>query len=868
MRRFSCVLLLFPLLAACNSSPAAPTDAGLGGDGSAGDAGAPDSGDPGTDTDGDGLTDFEEARWGTNPAATDTDGDGYSDFTEVVTNAFNPDVNVRQFNPRIADVPEIRIELASAPTIGMSFTESTGTSTTLGTERTASTTSANTHSWGGSSSLAIEESHTVGVSVGASTDFSGVMVEASVSYEETFGTTNETTSEWSDAQSRENSTAYTAIDERSRQMGVTTTGGYFEVALRISNPGYIAYRLNNLTLTAYTSDRANPLRVSPIGTLVPGDPTAPMTFPETVLTPGEVMPAAAFSTTLGIETTRQLLLSPGGLVVAPLTYTLMGQGDINFELAATTIGARTATVLIDYGVGTRQEEYRVATVLDQAHPGVSLPTVLDDILRVPFTVGTAPFDLGPTRTPGMTFNGITSVRTTNTDRASTSYWILAHTHTVDAGARTVTDYYNPLLAAYDPASITLQKGETLHLVYVEDPDRDSLGTRAELLHGTDPNDADTDDDGLTDAFELAGWDITVGGMTVHVVTDPLVADTDSDLASDGDEYAAGTDPAAFVPNVLPVIDSCVVTPAGFDASLALAVSDADGVVNRVRIDWGDGSPVDDLTAGPYTMLTVPHTFPRIATFTVTVQAFDNRLGASTAVTRMVTPAAPTDSLALYTRFDRSLTSATGPAFTAADPLQVYVTDRLGFGERAFDVYNMGAADSEQVLSTGSSLSLAGGSFSMSAWVKLEPTPGGGFPIRIFGQGDSFGLYMTSTTDMSFGRTTGTAPAAGSAAETASFSGMIDNMWHLWTGVVENLGGGMSAVRLYRDGSLVQERMVATTFTTASTCRFYAGNFAASDTCMGQTAQSGRRSYGMFDDLRVYRRALRAGEVSILAAATP
>lgn len=43
---------------------------------------------PGTsaDTDGDGLTDVEEAKLGTDPAKTDTDGDGFSDDAEVAGN--------------------------------------------------------------------------------------------------------------------------------------------------------------------------------------------------------------------------------------------------------------------------------------------------------------------------------------------------------------------------------------------------------------------------------------------------------------------------------------------------------------------------------------------------------------------------------------------------------------------------------------------------------------------------------------------------------------------------------------------------------------------------------------------------------------
>lgn len=41
------------------------------------------AGDDGTDTDGDGLTDAQEAELGTDPGVVDTDGDGIDDFTEV-----------------------------------------------------------------------------------------------------------------------------------------------------------------------------------------------------------------------------------------------------------------------------------------------------------------------------------------------------------------------------------------------------------------------------------------------------------------------------------------------------------------------------------------------------------------------------------------------------------------------------------------------------------------------------------------------------------------------------------------------------------------------------------------------------------------
>ncbi len=65
----------------------------------------------------------------------------------------------------------------------------------------------------------------------------------------------------------------------------------------------------------------------------------------------------------------------------------------------------------------------------------------------------------------------------------------------------------------------------------EDLDCDGLTNAEEIALGTDPNDPDSDADGLLD-----GEEVNTHG------TDPLNADTDGDLVSDGDEVANGTDP--------------------------------------------------------------------------------------------------------------------------------------------------------------------------------------------------------------------------------------------------------------------------------------------------------------------------------------
>ncbi|MFA6243135.1 MAG: PQQ-dependent sugar dehydrogenase [Candidatus Hydrogenedentales bacterium] len=73
-------------------------------------------------------------------------------------------------------------------------------------------------------------------------------------------------------------------------------------------------------------------------------------------------------------------------------------------------------------------------------------------------------------------------------------------------------------------------GEIYRIVAV-DEDEDGLTNDEELLIGTDPNIADTDNDGLSDGEEVNTYS-----------TDPLDPDSDNDGAPDGPEISLGTNP--------------------------------------------------------------------------------------------------------------------------------------------------------------------------------------------------------------------------------------------------------------------------------------------------------------------------------------
>ena len=68
-----------------------------------------------------------------------------------------------------------------------------------------------------------------------------------------------------------------------------------------------------------------------------------------------------------------------------------------------------------------------------------------------------------------------------------------------------------------------------------DPDQDCLPDAIETLLGLDPNDNDTDNNGILDGMEDADGDLLVNRLEVFIGTNPGLADTDIDGISDGDE---------------------------------------------------------------------------------------------------------------------------------------------------------------------------------------------------------------------------------------------------------------------------------------------------------------------------------------------
>jgi hypothetical protein len=842
--------------------PAAQPDAGPGPSGGP-DAGPGDAGplDDGTDTDKDGLTDMEEQRLGTSPTVADSDGDGFTDKREVNELGFDPATNNFLFNPRIADVPKVKLRLTSMPNFYLNYQSSLGGSRSFTTAYSDSSTTGTTRSWGGSQTQAIEMTHTAGVSVDVQHEFGltgGTSIGVSLSYEFSHSTRNETSTNWSQEQRQEQTHTLEEAETRETNETRTFLGGNLNTTVEVENEGNVAFRVEGLTLSAYVHNPENPLALRPLQNLTFGSGD----FPAVTLSPGGKRGPLNFSAALDEPTITGLLRDSRNLVISPATYTLTGPNGEDLQLEETNIAARTAHVIIDYGLERPQEVYRVATIRDRNDPGLTVGELLRDVLRLPYTLSTFPW-----RFPDGTresFTGLTRLRDVAASDATSSYWIVAHSYKTEGGASSETDYHNLLLAPYALDTLKLQKGDVLHLVYVQDQDRDGLGDRSELVYGTDPNDPDSDDDTCGDSLEVGGWVITEGSVQKRVRPNPNDPDTDDDGATDCDEYHADprTNPLDRPQNQKPVVGSVTKSGAGMDATLAIAFSDPDlgDRVASVRITWGDGAVQTLPVAAGATTLNASHTYATTGTYSAQVVALDTHGAESAAFPVSVVITMPTSGLLAHFRFEDNVVDSHGTYDTGSYSYARYAAGRTAAAGRAMD-----PRENNQTFGLFSAPHIPfSGSFTLAAWVSASSVNGS---ERILGQGDWWTLAFDGSSSVSFSRMSGTSP---DSATQVKASGHPANTWAFYAATVAgNTTTNQSVITLYRNGTQVATRTVTGVFLNPGTCRLYVGGYGASGNgCTDTNApnyNTGGGLNGLVDDLRVYSRALSAAEVSILAS---
>jgi len=520
------------------------------------------------DTDWDGLTDHEEwTRWMTNPNSVDTDADSRGpdhdqapnqllfDGTELSLLRTSPTLDDTDGDgrtdceesddpfrsPLVSDLPKLDVSIVDTIDVRLDvvYAEEQGQTRQYGTEISRSQTQSTTQS----------HSHSVGASLTIGSEATVGLTDASVSYKTEFTVSTEHTYSASYESSKTSQESYSEYTTDSRTRTETVASGSMSMGIRLSNPGDITYTVTDFGIT--------------VRQWLPGsDPTSPGAFKTlATLTPalggGITLAPGAESPVLQVEATdlnasrvKDFLARPDSLYLEPAYYELENAEGMNFAFLEEITGPRTAWVLIDYGDGTT-EEYRVATNVNRdpggSWAGVTLGEIMNEILGIPCT--TRPRQQ---LDPGASTNELVlhSVRgvATNPD-PSRGFWIVV------VGSETQPEVGTAF------QNITLHGKENVLLLYVRDDDGDGLYAPEEQHYRTDDGATlDTDGDGLNDVDEIrgetfvdgegneipCGWVVTLDAQDAvpyPVVSDPVNPDQDGDGLDDLEEKTGGTDPA-------------------------------------------------------------------------------------------------------------------------------------------------------------------------------------------------------------------------------------------------------------------------------------------------------------------------------------
>ncbi|VAW90812.1 hypothetical protein MNBD_GAMMA22-282 [hydrothermal vent metagenome] len=577
------------------------------------------------DTDGDGLSDNQEQIIGTSTILADTDGDGLDDNYEVTNGGFNP---------LIADLPTIAIDVIGAPTIQLnvvdtisnkdvgSFTSSfaqgqQSSYSRSDTEATSSTVSNSTRIYAEASLQA---------GVGGLGGSAKVGKEASTSS----SITNETSTNITASASQNARQEYGRYREATKNVSSVAESGSLTSNLRITNTSNLTFDLSSVEIIAKKRVN-NSSTFQPVATLVFKPDSVVKTLGD-----GASIEKLVVADSPSVPLLKELMQNPSGLLFTVGNYDLNKIGDEqgrDFARLSQIISSQTAQVVIDYGANQQNanaavESYMVATnvkrdAITQEVLGISIAEVLTTILKIPYqTTSQQLLDANQNPT-GLTRTVLSQVRdVASVDIANGFWYVFTNSASIDS---------NPNVNFED---IILKPRDRITLVYLADMDGDKLFNREEFIIGTRIDIRDTDGDNLND-FEEAkvGWNVVVTAPGYAVLSDPLNPDADGDNLADDKEKLKGLDPDNIDTDgdlILDDVDPSVGTalasinltftgPGELITVKGAVVATPSVTVDSVIIDWGDNTLATTITSNFSTINTL-HQYTAKGNYSITVTA--------------------------------------------------------------------------------------------------------------------------------------------------------------------------------------------------------------------------------------------------------
>lgn len=485
------------------------------------------------DFDLDGLSQSKEALLGTSDRLADTDGDGLSDSEEV---------NNGGFNPLVADLASIQIDVIGAPTIQLDV-KSTDTGAIQGSYTQAFERGEN-NSFSRSDATALEASAQASLKIYAEMEAKASLKDFGGSAKTGFEANVSGSMTKSDATTVKEESGISARDKFSQYQqdsaGFTnvTESGSLTVTLAITNISDRTIELSQVEIIA-KKRLGNGNSFQPVATLRFEPEGGSKT-----LGIGESIQKLVVSNAPSIPMLKDLLANPNGMVFNVANYKLVDRENQDFADISQDVSSQTAQLVIDYGATSTApdqrsvESYMVATNVNRDAGtdkvlGISLKDVLTKTLEIPYTVSMQDIYDKDGNLTQETRQILSAVRGKSTVSVKEGFWYAF-------GSSQSLD--NPKVNFED---IVLMPRDRITLVYLSDFDEDGLFDREEYLYGTLANNEETDGDGLTDSEETRdGWliDITGASKIKKVYPDPTQYDSDSDKLNDFEERECALNP--------------------------------------------------------------------------------------------------------------------------------------------------------------------------------------------------------------------------------------------------------------------------------------------------------------------------------------
>lgn len=502
----------------------------------------------------------------TSPVLADTDGDGLTDWEEITGGGLNP---------LVADLPRISIELNGDPLVKVNLRSTTSTSTTSTQFQLQQDTSSRTKV----DAQSMKDTFTNETQIKATASVGGPPLVASANLEAENTARNVFALDWSTSTTKES----VARNEASYQTEVVknTTSvaedGDFTATFKVRNVSKRSLRVEDLSILAYRLTPGTSSGFTTIDILGPAPTTSGATevaFPAVTLGPDGEFSFVTKSNKLALDQIEPLVRRPSSLFFEVANYTLYqtddkGEKVRDYAAIGERILERCGFLTIDFGNGQVDRHLVATNVLrnpDGSGAGLPLTDALT-LLGVPFR--TSEFFVGRRATGLQTISSLTdekgnvvaskgsgfnTLSSPSERTGKVEFWL---TMATDRAAEPVTregfeDASGAPLPLPRPASeLLLRNGNRIALVFVRDSDGDGLLDNEEALLGANAANPDTDGDGVNDGFEVKVRRTvafpTVAGevespFDYSVTSDPLLADADNDTLDDLAEHAKGTDP--------------------------------------------------------------------------------------------------------------------------------------------------------------------------------------------------------------------------------------------------------------------------------------------------------------------------------------